>query len=428
MLTNIFRKDKQYIAVLLVLLLALAARLYIWFDFLAKPENFIQPDTMSYLHPGVQLLENGNFPSFSRTPVYPIFLALINKISSSYAVAALMQIFLSVFTVWILYTLSLRIFGFFVAILCAIFLALDFQSILTANFLLSETVFTTILFIFLFKVVEWYQKRNKPFATNLINAAVSGAWLSVLSLCRPISFLLFAPVALWIFILFKKNKYVAIYIISFCLIATSMPFLWTVRNYKHTGVYFFTTISAKSLLLYRAAWNVAFLEKKEFEEVHNAFKQKAEDKKIKEHLNDGELARWEKEEGLKIIAESLSATIWQGINGLTEMYFEPKALCSLDSKYLLSPSSIMILWRIAHSFILYTGCIIAFVLIIKNNYARQEKHILSLLFLIIAYFSLLSAGVESYGRFRVPIVPALSLIAASGWGCLLHRTIFSSKE
>jgi 4-amino-4-deoxy-L-arabinose transferase-like glycosyltransferase len=421
---EIMSKTVNYPAVLLVLLLALAARLYIWIDFLGKPEFFVQPDTMSYLHPGMQLIEKGNFPSFSRTPVYPIFLALINTyISSSHAAAALMQIVLSVFTVWMMYLIALRTFGFFAAILCGFFLALDFQSALTANFLLSETLFTTILAIFLLRIVAWHQEGNKHAARNLTNAAISGILLSLLSLCRPVAFLLFVPVAFWIVSVFKSSKKkIAIIAICFSLAAMSMPMLWTVRNHKHAGVYFFTTISAKGIFLYRAAWNVAFLEKKEFAEVHNAFKQQAEEKKEKEHWNDGELARWEKNEGLKIIAHSLPATVWQGLNGLAEIYFEPKALCQLDRKNILSPASVIILWRMLHLFIIYAGCVIALILVIKNKYKLHEKHILLLLFLIAAYFSLLSAGAEAYGRFRVPIAPALSLIAASGWGYLFNRS------
>lgn len=50
-----------------------------------------------------------------------------------------------------------------------------------------------------------------------------------------------------------------------------------------------------------------------------------------------------------------------------------------------------------------------FLLIRERNYFA-----LAFIFLIIFYFLLLQAGPESYSRFRVPIVPYISLLSGLG--------------
>ncbi|CAK8722478.1 hypothetical protein GCAAIG_12140 [Candidatus Electronema halotolerans] len=425
-----FSLRKENIILLLILLLALAARLYIWFDFLGKPSYFIQPDTSSYLHPGMQLIENGTFPSFSRTPVYPIFIAFIHKyISSSNAVMALIQVFISVAAVLISYAVSRRIFDLFPAVICALFVALDFQSMLTANFLLSDTLFTVILCIFLIKLVDWCQQEDKQFLFDLRTVVVLGGWLSVLSLCRPISFLAFVPIALWMFFaLREKKKYISVLICFFCLSSASMPILWSVRNYFHTGVFFFTTISSKDIFLYRAAWNISFIEKRDFKDVRDELKQRAIEKQEKERLNDGELAIWERNEGIKILKNNLLVTLWQGIRGGMEMYFDMTSFLNFKIKEESFPSKIIIFWRAVHLFLLYAGLILGSVIALKNYLFPHQRQVIYLFLVVIFYFTLFSVGGEAYGRFRVPIVPALSVISASGWGYLFNRNKLQAKK
>lgn len=419
-------KEKNNIILLAILLLAFAARLYVWFDFIGKPESFIQPDTGSYLDPGMQLLKNGTFPSFSRTPVYPIFLALIKQyISANVAVTALMQIFLSVVTVWISFTLSWRIFGLLPAIICSLLVALDFQSMLTANFLLTETIFALILSIFLIKITTWSQQEKTIFSSNLLAVIVLGVWLAVLSLCRPVSFLLFIPLAFWMVLFLRKRKKKIIILVSlFCIFAISLPLAWTLRNYSKTGVCFFTTISAKDLFVYRAAWNAAFLEKKEFQDVQQAFKQRASEKQEQENWNDGELAQWERQEGIKILQKNLLVTALQGFTGWLEMYFDKTSFAELHLKKESLPSLAMISWRFFHLAFLYIGCILTFILLLKKKFSNEQQQIIYLFLIVISYFTVFSIGAETYGRFRVPIVPTLSLLAAAGWGYLLQGNRF----
>ena len=70
-----------------------------------------------------------------------------------------------------------------------------------------------------------------------------------------------------------------------------------------------------------------------------------------------------------------------------------------------------------HLLLLYAG-LVASLFFVKRK--TKEQVILSLfLVLICLYFIGITAGFVGQPRFRVPFVPFLSVLAASGFGCLI---------
>ncbi len=111
------------IPVFLLLGLALTVRLAVWYAYLQHPDAFVQPDTVTYLAPGERLLEDGAFPSFARTPIYPVFLAAVSKVvSSNPAVIALVQIIVSLATVALMFYVAGAAFGMSAAIVALLFM------------------------------------------------------------------------------------------------------------------------------------------------------------------------------------------------------------------------------------------------------------------------------------------------------------------
>ena len=151
------------------------------------------------------------------------------------------------------------------------------------------------------------------------------------------------------------------------------------------------------------------------------FKQRARTKQEQENWNDGELAQWEGREGLNILQRNLFVTALQGLSGWLEMYCDRTSFAAIHLKKESLPARIMIGWRFLHLVILYIGCILTFILLLKRKFSNEQQQIICLVLLVISYFTVFSIGAETYGRFRVPIVPALSLIAAAGWGSVLQR-------
>lgn len=424
-------KNNHYFLFIIIFILAFAARIYVWVNFLGQPDNFIQPDTSSYLSPGVQLIEKGTFPSFRRTPIYPLYLAIIGKvISFSPAVLAFTQVVLSIMTMGVSWLLCVRAgVTNLVTLLLLFFMALDFQSILNANFLLSETLFTFLLLLCIFCVWYFYCS-ERSFRADLFVISLTGICFSLMTMCRPIGFLLFIPVTIWLYRslrTYKRN--LIILLVSFCAFSSALPCMWTLRNHALTGKYFLTTISSVNLFEWRAAWNISQISNVPFEEVKFKFRQLSQNKKEQEGLNEGELADWRASEGIKILLSNPTVTCYQAISGFMEMYFEIDGLNyltdklrnnSIESEY-FSPTAIVVIIRIVHSLLLYSGFIILIVLMCRGAFYTQEQQLIWLMLITVGYFTFFSVGAEAYARFRVPIVPTLSLLGALAWAKLLEK-------
>ena len=102
---------RDYLILFVILIIGLILRLGVWICYY-HTNSFIQIDTMSYWQPGIQLLEHGNFTSFLRTPVYPVFLAFCSKfISSKPDIIALAQIIISLLSISFVFYICRIFFG-----------------------------------------------------------------------------------------------------------------------------------------------------------------------------------------------------------------------------------------------------------------------------------------------------------------------------
>ncbi len=444
------QKSDYGILFFLILILAFAVRLGIWAAYLNNPGHFFLPDTLSYLEPGRHLLLNGSFPSFLRTPVYPLFLAAVSIIvSSDPAILALVHIVISLITIVLIYDLSLRMFGLKTALLAMLFMALDITSAISANQILSETLFTLFLMICIIWLSH-FQRKGKVEHTNFTTIALIGIGFSVLTLTRPIAVFLFIIIAGWLYFTLKKyKKNLLKIIILFSIFSMLLPVSWIVRNHAHTNVYFLTTVSSKNLYQYRAAWNVSRTSNRLFTDVRAEFKQKAALKKKNENLNDGEIAQWEQSEGIKILKEKPLLTLYQGFQGLIKMYLGisnadiNNLYFSRESKQYginnnAGASVIKILrdfksanvplwfagikiWALGYLVLLYLGVLYSIVKILKKRFTLEQQHLIWLILIVIAYFTFFSAGVETYSRFRVPVAPLLSILGGLGWISFFSR-------
>jgi 4-amino-4-deoxy-L-arabinose transferase-like glycosyltransferase len=440
------KRKPGYVLVLLPLIvLALAVRLAVWVTYL--PDTFVQPDTQSYLEPGMQLLADGSFPSFSRTPIYPLFLAVASKIlSPNPAILALVQIVISIATMVLIYSLCFRLFGLRAALLAMLFMALDTTSAISANQLLSETLFTFLLTACLVGLVHFYH-RDRSDRYGLIGISLIGIGFSVQALCRPVAFLLFVVVALWLYITLRKRRpHILSFVLCFCVFSILLPVSWVIRNHAHTGVYFFTTISSANIYEYRAAWNVSRASGRTFAATKSEFEQRAALEKTAGNLNEGELAKWKQSEGIRILKINPLLTLRQGIDGLIKMYLgisnaSISNFSTRNKQYELQNADSLVnqvlddsigdsvpwwisgikSWAIVYLLLLYVGVIYAIIEIVKGRFSSEQRHVLWLILIVIAYFTFFSAGAEAYSRFRVPIAPALSVLGAVGWAAFLNR-------
>ena len=396
----------------------------------------------------MQLLVEGSFSSFSRTPIYPLFLAVASKtLSPNPALLALVQIAVSLVTMSLIGSLCLRLFDFRTALLALIFMALDLTSAISANHLLSETLFTLLLYACLVGL-PYFHNRHRSDRSSLIGISLIGIGFSLLALCRPIALLLFVVIAFWLYVTLRNRRsHVLAIVLCFCACSMLLPLSWVIRNHAHTGTYFFSTTSATNIFEYRAAWNVSRVSNRSFAAVRDEFRQRADLEKKNANLNEGELARWKQSEGIKILKDGPLLTLRQGFDGLIKMYWGISTagidefrrtseqndlkdsgsliiqrLRDLDGKDAALWIAGIKLWAILYLVLLYFGVAFVVVEIVRRRFSTEQRHVLWLMWMVIAYFTFFSVGAEAYSRFRVPVAPALSVLGASGWAALLLRS------
>lgn len=432
---------------LFTLILALAVRIGVWFSFFDRPDTFVQPDTVTYLEPGMHMLVNGSFPSFLRTPIYPLFLALVSKImSSDPSILALVQIVISIASMGVIYRLCLRLFTFKTALIVLIFMALDLTSAISSNHLLSETLFTFLLSACLVALLR-FQEWNGSYFSNLLFISLIGIGFSIIVLCRPIAFLLFVAVAFWLYLSSRKRKHhTLVIVLVYCAFSMLLPLSWVVRNNAHTGTFFLSTISSINLYEYRAAWNLSRIKNCSLGEAADELRWRAVEEKKRANLNEGELAKWKQAEAIKILMGSPFLTLYQGFHGLIQMYLGISVADIIkfsgtnEEDGLNNSKSLIIrilrdfkgrgfpfwilgikIWAILYLILLYLGVAFSLTSIVKGRFSREQISALRLMIICIAYFTLFSVGAEAYSRFRVPIAPALSVLGGAGWAAILDN-------
>jgi len=427
---------KSTAALLLFLIIALLLRLGVWLHHDINPEHFIRPDSHSYLSLGAELMEQGTFSDFFRTPVYPLFLGiLINKVKTTVSYVVLLQILLSLSTVFLVYKFTKFISNKICALIACFFLATDAISVFSCNLILSETIFTFVLVLLVNLFLVFFIK-NK-INNQVILFLASG--FSFLSLIRSIAIFIPFFIFLWMLISYHSHTYKKIFIITlFILISSFLPLVWTVKNYAATGQFFFIK---SNLLEYRAVWNLSVQTGKPFYEVQRRweFEQKEWMKTNKKNYFD--MLSFYKEKAFVLLLNSPALTIRQAGEGFVKLYFgilnseinkmfyseQTSSFEYFNLTYLqnythkIKKKKILHILSIAfiviHLILLYFGILLLF---LKFKNFTYNKYIVLFILLIIFSLSFPAFGAEASGRFRVPLSPLLVIISGMGWGNMVH--------
>ena len=126
------------------------------------------------------------------------------------------------------------------ALIAALLFAFDVPTIHYSNKLLSETVFTALLYVVFVLALQ------KP------RPATIGLLTGVLVLIRPIALFFFVFLAFYFVVQRVKLRQIAIFV----AVSLALPAAWAVRNRVHTGVYTISSIGDFNLLTYRAAGTI----------------------------------------------------------------------------------------------------------------------------------------------------------------------------
>jgi len=234
----------------IVIVVALAAN----FGYMALDHAWQMDDSPTYLAPAKNLAHGSGFRNVyglfetRRTPGYPLFLMPFIALPNALVVIVALQHLINAGLATGVYFFSLRMLDDAGAALAGgIFLALDIPSLVHANMVVTETLFTALTFI----VFVLLARRGSTSRSAAIAGFVAGASVLV----RPIA--LYAVVPSIAVIATERRPGRIARILTFTICFLVFPMAWSARNAAVGGGFTVSTITSWSLLFDRAAATLA---------------------------------------------------------------------------------------------------------------------------------------------------------------------------
>jgi hypothetical protein len=225
-----------------------------------------QIDPGTYLEPGRNLILHGCFavdgvPDLFRTPGYPLFLAITSL--AGFPAAAVANVILSVFTVFLVWRLAWTVFGDNrIALGAAWIFAFEPMSVIYSVCLTSEALFLALFLLSIERLAAFLREHRLPVL------AAAGLWLAAATFVRPVTYYL--PVALAVGLsLVLARVPVLRWKAPAVLLISVLPWLaaWQLRNWVETGYSGFSSVTEVNLYFLNAAEVTARVEHRSFSEV-----------------------------------------------------------------------------------------------------------------------------------------------------------------
>ena len=393
-------------------------------------------DTASYLEPGRNLLFHGRFftgllPEIDRTPGYPLSLAVASL--PGVAIAALMQVILSAFTVVLIWRLARAVFeDDRIALTAAWLFVFEPVSIIYSVRLLPETLFVALLLLSLERMVVFLRYGR----LRILVAA--GLWLTAATFVRPVSYYLPVALALGLFVALARVpglRWKAPAVLLLCV----LPLLaaWQARNFLETGFGGFSSIVVRNLYFYQAAEVAARIEHRSFAEEQSAFGYPDEQTYLARHP---EQTGWSQSrrvafmgsEARRVLGAHPGTYLKMHLEGSMVVAFTP---CAADllrlvgaypedgPKRVVNEGPWRSAIRLAQAHPWTSALMAALELVLLGYYLLAARGMLSgcarsevlwLLLGVFLYFLAVSGGAQAVGRYRLPVMPAVLVLAAAG--------------
>jgi len=376
--------------------------------------DYFYPDSATYLGPAKNLLHGlgyilePGYPETMRTPGYPVFLLPFLAITNSVLPILIVQHLMNVALTIAIYVTVLRLgFERRTAFFAALIFAIDIPSIHHANKVLTETLFTLLLFVVFVLALRLSENTRLTFVAGV------GLLCGALVLVRPVAIVCFVVLAI---VLAPKLR--ARGAIVLLLAGALIPIAWASRNRMETGVFTISSVGGSSMLEYRAAGAIAILDDYDFKEALADRQGEVTD------VADAEIVRREHAED----ADDVDPTVrsrYYGEIGRRIALEHPGGLLLVTARGLLVElfdsdwAALGIISRLPQHLIellLNVWTLLVFVLACFGTVSlfRTHRSFAVLLLATVLYFLLISAGGESEARFRVPVMPMIAIASAVG--------------
>ncbi len=343
-------------------------------------------------------------PDVRRTPVYPSVLAAVFSLPGGGTRAAgLAGVVIAALTVLATFRFAAGLAGETVAWWAALLLALDLTSASYATQLLTEPLFTLLLVMSLLPLVE--APRSTPLAPRA--SLLAGVLSGLAALCRPIGVFAFAALAPACR-LRSSNAGSAVRLFAIAAIAAAaLTAGWTVRNYRVSGTATVSSVAATNMYFHRAVYVEAFLRQRRVEDLRAEWERDFDARAAS--WSAAERVSWMNEHGRGVVLAHPFVYMWVAMRSVARMLTPDHiVLSSLTGGYDTAA------FRLLHA----AGWVqLAIVYLLaaagKLRLWRAAPLRAWIVSLPIAYFVLIG-GPEMYPRFRVPIMPFVSVLAACG--------------
>ncbi|WP_420239927.1 hypothetical protein ACOBR2_10310 [Telmatobacter bradus] len=417
-------------------------RLALWAAALCRTgtSGMTSGDTASYLEPGQNLLFLGRFATaglaeIDRTPGYPLFLAACWSFGPAFA--ALLQVGLSAASIYLVARLARASFqnadrqDARNVRLAAWFFALEPVSIVYSVRLLSETLFLFVLLLALERIFVFCRTRQ------LQTLALGGFWLAAAAFIRPIGYYLpfiFSLVLLVFLPAGWRMRWRSAAVLLLCV----LPWLlaWQARNWVETGYAGFSSIGVRNAYFYSAAEVQAKADGLTLGEEQRRMGYGDEAAYRAAHpgqrdWNQVQRLAFQKSETLRILHAHPWSLIRTQMVGSAVVAFTP---CAADLYRLLGSGAEDAPVRIVHEGIaasilhlarehpaLAAGMVLLevwllalYAMALAGLASRTVALPASALALgLVAWFLIASGGVQAVGRYRLPIMPVVCVLAAA---------------
>jgi hypothetical protein len=430
------------------------------FIYTNNPLVFHSADTGLYIEPATQLLATGRFlnkdgltPDIEYPPGYPLLLLPGLLLNNPEGVTIGLQIILSCLTVYLVYQVALLLSGGKVKLsaLCAGLYAVEPLSILYTTKLMSETLYTTILMVFLYCFCKYIEGRRFKY---LIFSAIA---LGVSTYVRPISyylpFLISIFLLIWIFTKIQKKKIFLVHTCLFFVISMGIIGVWEVRNRVVAGYPGFAAGVDVNLYFYKAASVLAVKEKIPFVDMQKklGFLDREIYYSLHPELRNGtQTDRYlsMREDGKKILAENRLVYLILHLKGIVQVLSGPGAgeyisLFGRDvnelgktqgafqdsrtetAKSIMQKDPVIFGTYALMGVLLFAYILLAAVGLI--SYRNWLNNIPFMALLSLGFYLLAAAGGQSgYSRFRHPLMPLICILAGYGLSVIFDK--FSKKN
>ena len=442
-----------------VLLLAFALRALLALSALAVTRDlgiFHSLDTDSYIDGARSLATSGRFVigglyEIVRTPGYPLVLVPGVWLGQLELVGVALQIAISCLTVYLVYRVALLLYGLESAALWAALLyAVEPLSVLFASKILTETLFTALVALFLYCVLRYYQERSLPYLIGAALAVAASTFVRPINLYFPV--VVAAVLLLWALVAIRKEPRRLLAPVLFLVLSVLPVGLWQVRNADLASYNGFSAISDVNWYFYQGAAVTATLEGVPYYTVQDRLGYG--DRKIY-FASHPEQAAWPPgkvyeymgKEGRRIVFSHVPLYASIHLKGIFKTLTNPGGVEYLKMynlypeaggdfgvavnagigetlRYLFTSNPLLLAVNL-----LFAGLLLVYYLAaLAGLLSRQTLSAGALTVLATGlYLLVMSGGPQSLSRFRHPVMPVLCMLGGYGLYVLLSRLSYKPK-